>query len=126
MKYLLILLISFSAMADCIDQFNVKTEKDVSVIFCSKDDLQVSKKCSKEASCSLIKDIKQKSPDPKVLRMNIVGNPGSRICNSLGWKVHMASAFDESLVCTCLHPSGEYVTCSSLSDFYQNQTKDKK
>lgn len=127
MKYLFLLLLSFEAYAACISPYNVKSEKDVNIVFCSKEDLQLSKKCSEEtATCALVKDLKTKSVHSKVLESNMTGNPGSRICKALGWKVHMGSLFDESQVCTCLHPSGEYITCSSLSEYYQTKAKAKK
>ena len=127
MKYLFLIFISFNAFAECHDPYQVKTEKDQQVVFCLKEDLQVSKNCSLNVeSCQLLKDLKTKSVSSKVLESSITGNPGSRICNALGWKVHMATLFDESQVCTCLHPGGEYVTCSSLSEFYQQKSKAKK
>lgn len=127
MKYLFFILFSLNAIADCKDTFRVTTEKDKQVVFCSKDNLQLSQNCSeKSPTCSLVKDLNIKTIPSKVLESSITGNPGSRICNSLGWKVHMATLFDESQVCTCLHPGGEYVTCSSLSEFYQQKSKAKK
>lgn len=127
MKYLFFVLFSLNAFAECQDALQVKTEKDKQVVFCSSHDLQLSQNCSeKPDSCILLKDLKTKSVPSKVLKSSIIGNPGSRICNSLGWKVHMATLFDESQVCTCLHPGGEYVTCSSLSEFYQQKAKAKK
>jgi hypothetical protein len=127
MKYLLLILISLNALAECENSYQVKTEKDKQVVFCTKEDLQISQSCSENyASCSLVKDLKSKTVSSKVLSSSIKGNPGSRICNSLGWKVHMATLFDESQVCTCLHPGGEYITCSSLSEFYQQKSKAKK
>lgn len=127
MRFLILFILTLQVHAACLNEQSVKTEKDKEIVFCTIDDLQLTKGCSEGVEkCSLLKDIKSKTPPDKVLKSSITGNPGSRICNSLGWKVHMASLFDESQVCTCLHPGGEYVTCSSLSDFYQNQTKDKK
>jgi hypothetical protein len=127
MKYLFILFITINAYAECQDPYQVKTEKDQQVVFCAKEDLQLSKNCSEKAdSCLLLKDLKTRDVSSKVLESSIKGNPGSRICNSLGWKVHMATLFDESQVCTCLHPGGEYVTCSSLSEFYQKKSKANK
>lgn len=123
MKSLILLLfISFNLYASCEQAFKVKSEKDKDILFCEHQHLQLSQTCSLKAeSCTLYKDLQVKVVPQKVLDPSITGNPGSRICNSLGWKVHMASLFDESQVCTCLHPGGEYITCSSLSEYYQEQ-----
>jgi putative hemolysin len=118
--FIFLFIISFNLQAACEQPFRVITEKDQEVIFCEALNLQLSQNCAQNPkACALYKDLKKKSVPQKILDYSVVGNPGSRICNSLGWKVHMAELYDESQVCTCLHPGGEYITCSSLSEYYR-------
>lgn len=130
MKYILLvssIMLSLNLFATCEQTFKITTEKDKVIILCEQDDLQITQGCAENVKkCPLLQDLKTKDVPKKVLESSIIGNPGSRICNSLGWKVHMGELFDESQVCTCLHPGGEYISCTSLSDYYQEKAKAKK
>jgi hypothetical protein len=90
------------------------SEKGESLTFCEVGKYLVTSACfEKGADCQLIKDLKKAPPKP-VVSSSEIGSPASKKCHALKWKVLMGKMFDGSSVCTCEHPSGDAVICTSL------------
>lgn len=108
-----------NAASHCAGGLNLKIENDRTLLFCNNEDgLKVNEKCKLDSKkCQLLKDWKLK--ESQILKMNPLShsrtkNPGSWICDQLGWKVLMGQMYDQSQVCVCEHPSGDAMTCSSF------------
>lgn len=125
MKFLFILLMipSMVHAFECDERRDITSEKDQKLVFCTANELQLTQKCASQGKeCQLIKDLAKKPEEAKLkeaLKHTIVGTPGSRLCNLKGWTVLMGEMFDKSQVCTCKHPSGEFITCASLDSYYK-------
>lgn len=127
MKMILLLMLvpAFAYAFECEDQRDITTEKDEKVVFCTSENLQLSKKCAENLkSCKLVLDLASRPEESKLkeaLKITAVGTSGSRLCNLKGWTVLMGEMFDKSQVCTCKHPSGEFITCVSLDRYYRKE-----
>jgi hypothetical protein len=98
----------------CPEKRTIQAEKGGDETFCKINGFMVTEKCfSKGKDCELLKDLK-KAKIKSDMAMASVGNPGSKICRALKWKVLMGKMYDGSSVCTCQHPSGESIVCTSL------------
>lgn len=107
----------------CENGRDITTEKDQKIVLCDSKNLQVSKLCAQQGeACALIKDLAQR-PDAEKLKFALTqtlqGTSGSRLCNLKGWTVLMGEMFDSSQVCTCKHPTGEFISCVSLDHYYR-------
>lgn len=126
MKFLIIglMLPSMTFAFECENRRDITTEKDQKIILCEHNELQITQKCAQNAKdCKLLQELAQKPAPEKLaeaLKTTAVGTAGSRLCNLKGWSVLMGEMFDKSQVCTCKHPSGEFISCASLDDYYRD------
>jgi putative hemolysin len=99
---------------DCPSQLDITSESGKPLRFCKTERYWVSEACfQNKKECKLLQKLKNWKR-PKEKAYSGVGNPGSALCHELKWKVLMSKMFDGSSVCTCQHPSGESVICTSL------------
>lgn len=117
--FLVIIFFSFSyafASDQCAERLIVTDEFGKEVILCQYQGLMITESCSMNKNdCQLVVDWeKQKSSNQKALLQATIRNPGSWVCNQIGWNVVMAKSFDGSDLCLCEHPSKERIICTSL------------
>jgi hypothetical protein len=104
----------------CPDFRVIDLETDEEVRFCLHAKLQISYEClEKKKTCPMLKDLQKNAKMIRSLDAMASGhkqNPGSLVCNRLGWKVLMGK-LDESEVCVCVHPLEGKILCTSFLEF---------
>ncbi|MBC7385090.1 MAG: hypothetical protein H7301_02875 [Cryobacterium sp.] len=103
----------------CEQPFVAFLESGEKVRFCDFESLMVSESCIRDvAACRELVALKKNlSKIKETFRSGEYAakrNPGSKICDLLGWKVDMATGYDESQICVCVAPLGLRVICSSM------------